>query len=107
MAPDVQNISLPGAGGVFLERDKREFEMPAQSEMTACQEVAAATSRGLGGVTRDDATTSRGKLEGGARRGNMTTRWPVQRWWRVKRLRCDEKPRDNQPVKWEVSCPWK
>jgi hypothetical protein len=34
--------------------------------------------------------------------GDTTTRWCVERQWRVKRLWRDEKPRDNQPGEWEA-----
>jgi hypothetical protein len=35
LAPGVQKKSLPGAGGVFLTRGKREVKAPVQSEATA------------------------------------------------------------------------
>ncbi len=34
--------------------------------------------------------------------GDTTTRRRVERRWHVKRLWHDEKPRDNQPGKWEA-----
>jgi hypothetical protein len=34
--------------------------------------------------------------------GDTTTRRHVERRWLIKRLWCDEKPRDNQPGKWEA-----
>ncbi len=73
-----------------------------QGEAMVPQEVVAGALRGRGGATRGDATTSQGKQVGGATRGSMTTRWSVERVWCIKRLRCDEKPRNNQPGQWEA-----
>ena len=50
----------------------------ARGEVTTRREVAAGALRGVGGATRGDATTSRGKCEGSAMRGEMTTRQHVK-----------------------------
>jgi hypothetical protein len=52
---------------------------------------------------RGDATTTRGKQEGGTAGDNTTTRLHVKRRLRVKRLRHNEKPHKSQPGKWEVT----
>ncbi len=57
----VQKKSLLGVGGVFLTRGKWEVKVLAQGEATARGEAAAGASRGGGGATRGDATTSWGK----------------------------------------------
>jgi hypothetical protein len=46
----------------------------AQGEAKACQEAVVGMLRGGGGAMRGDVTTSRGKQEGGAMRGNTTFR---------------------------------
>jgi hypothetical protein len=52
---------------------------------------------------RGDATTTRGKREGGAMRDDTTTRLRVERRLRIKQLWRDEKPCENQPGKWEAT----
>jgi hypothetical protein len=94
LAPGIQKKCLPGAGGVFLTRGKQEVK--------ALAKVEAAAPRGRGGVTRGDATTSQGKQEGSAMRGNTTTRWCIKRRWQIKRLWHDKKPRNNQRGVWEA-----
>jgi hypothetical protein len=91
------------AGGVFLSRGKWEILAMARGEATARREVAAGTLRGVGGATRGDATTSRGKRDGSATRSNAATGQCVKRWWRIKRLQHDKKPHNNQPNEWEAS----
>jgi hypothetical protein len=61
LVTNVHKKILPGAGGVFLIRGKQEVEVPAGGEAMVCREAAAGMSRGQGGATRGDATTSWGK----------------------------------------------
>jgi hypothetical protein len=51
---------------------------------------------------RGNVTTSRGKWEGSTTRGDTTSRRRIEKWWHVKRLWHDEKPRDTQPGEWEA-----
>jgi hypothetical protein len=67
-----------------------------QGEAMVHQDSVAGALRGRGGATGGDATTSRGKQEGGATRCNTTTRR------RTKRLRRDEKPGNKKQGKWEM-----
>ncbi len=107
LASSVQEKSLLGAGGVFLSKGKRELEAPTRGEAVMRWEAAAGALSGRGGATRGNATTSRGKWEGGATRSDMTTKQHVERQWHIKRLLRDKKPRDNQPGEWETKAHWK
>jgi hypothetical protein len=103
LASSIKKKRLRGVGGVFRTKSKWELEAPARDEATAHQEAAAGASRGRGSAMRGDATTSQGKQEGSATRSDMTTRRRVKRWWHIKRLWRNEKPRDNQLGKWEAT----
>ncbi len=55
-----------------------EVKAPVQGETMAHLEAAAGALRGQGGATIGDATTSRGKQEGGTMRGDTTTRQHIE-----------------------------
>jgi hypothetical protein len=61
LASSVQKKSLPGVGGVFLTKGKRELVAPMQGEAMTHREVVAGKLSGRGGMMRGDATTIRGK----------------------------------------------
>jgi hypothetical protein len=105
LASRVQKKRPTGVGGVFSTRGKWEVVAPAQGEASARREAVAGVSSGVCVEMRGDGTTttSRGKREGGATRGDTTTRRCVERQWRVKRLLCNEMPCNNQPGIWEAT----
>jgi hypothetical protein len=76
-----------------LDKDGGEDVVCMQGEATVHQEAVVGASRGRGGATGGDVTTSWGKQEGGTTRCDTTTRRPI------KMLQHDKKPQDNKPGK--------
>ncbi len=92
-----------GGWGILNKRQTGVWGTSARWGKGQSRGAAVGASRGRGSATRGDATTSWGKQEGSATRCNTATRWHIKSWWHIKRLQHDEKPRNNQPSKWEAT----